>query len=350
MALENKKSLLQPSSTQAQQSRLQFSNLAPFGVAPASLTNQQNSPVANARPVVSAFLSAPAPVSLQAPPTIPPALPAPVPAPTPVVSDVPIEWSKTAMYFNGENIMSSSLELVDLSTDFTSSNEGLGVMIALRPNSWTPATTSGHAYTLVHFYSGSQASQSLSLNLVDGGMQAVFRNNGQTTTFTETIPLSQVETLGNGYTLLTFNFINRSTWPADFSMFSRINVGSSRLSLPSPWPPQISSSYTDMDHLYIGGTQFEANKNFIGNIAFVAFRRGIFGQSLTAKVVNGTLKPKQLATADAVMTRVYTFHEPIGNALAIETTGSLATKQVPLQFSGSSMVVNPNAISSYFTQ
>ena len=346
MALENRKSLLQPSSTQAQQSRLQFTNLQPI-----SLTAQQPSPVSNSRPTVSAFVSAPAPVSLQAPPTIPPALPAPVPAPTPVVSNIPIEWSKTAMYFNGTNLMSSSLEPIDFGYNFTGSNEGLSIMVALRPLSWTPVTTSGHAYTILHMYSGSEASQSINISLIDGAMQAVVSNNGQTATFTRSIPNpASTATLGNGYTLLSFDFLNRSVWPQDFTLLTRVNAGNSNLNLPSPWPTQVSSSFTGMDHLYIGGTQFEPDKNFIGSIAFVALRGGLFGQTLTGKVVNGSIKPKALATVDSFMSRVYTFHEPIGGAFAVETTGSLATKQVPSQFSGSSMIVSSNAISSYFAQ
>lgn len=345
MAIGDKKSLLQPSSTQSQQFRLQFTNLQPT-----SLTAQQPSPVANARPAVSVFLNAPAPVSLQAPPTIPPSLPAPVPAPTPVVSNPPIQWSKTAMYFNGESIMSSSLEPIDFGYNFTGSNEGLSIMVALKPFSWTPVTTSGHAYTILHMYSGSEASQSINISLIDGAMQAVVRNNGQTATFTRSIPNPEsTATLGNGYTLLSFDFLNRSIWPQDFTLLTRVNAGSSNLNLPSPWPTQISSSFTDMDHLYIGGTQFEPGKNFIGSIAFVALKKGLFGQSLTGTVVNGSIKPKALATNNSFMSRVYTFQDPVGNSFAVETTGSQATKQVALQLSGS-LILGSDAISSYFAQ
>ena len=350
MAIGDKKSLLQPSSTQAQQFRLQFSNLAPGGVVPPTQTGGLSAP-ANARPAVSAFVQAPAPVSLVAPPVIPPPPPAPAPAPAPAVSNIPIEWSKTAMYFNGTNLISSSLESIDFGYNFTGSNEGLSIMVALRPLSWTPVTTSGHAYTILHMYSGSEASQSINISLIDGAVQAVVQNNGQTATFTRSIPNpASIETLGNGYTLLSFDFLNRSVWPQDFTLLTRVNAGSSILNLPSPWPTQISSSFTNMDHLYIGGTQFEPGKNFIGSIAFVALKKGQFGQSLTGKVVNGSIKPKALATDNSFMSRVYTFQEPIGNPFAIETTGSLATKQVPLQFSGSSMIVSPNSISSYFVQ
>jgi hypothetical protein len=295
-------------------------------------------------------VSAPAPVSLQAPPTIPPKPPTPIPAPTPVISNTPIQWSKTAMYFNGESIMSSSLEPIDFGYNFTGSNEGLSIMVALKPFSWTPVTTSGHAYTILHMYSGSEASQSINISLIDGAMQAVVSNNGQTATFTRSIPNPEsTATLGNGYTLLSFDFLNRSIWPQDFTLLTRVNAGSSNLNLPSPWPTQISSSFTDMDHLYIGGTQFEPGKNFIGSIAFVALKKGLFGQSLTGTVVNGSIKPKALATNNSFMSRVYTFQDPVGNSFAVETTGSQATKQVALQLSGS-LILGSDAISSYFAQ
>jgi hypothetical protein len=346
MALDNKKSLLQPSSTQAQQYRLQYSNLAPGGVVPPTQTGGLSAP-ANARPAVSTFVQAPAPVSLQAPATIPPPPPAPAPVPTPAASTVPVEWSKTAMYFDGTNLMSSSLEPIDFGYNFTGSNEGLSIMVALKPFSWTPVTTSGHAYTILHMYSGSEASQSINISLIDGAVQAVVKNNGQTATFTRSIPNpGSTATLGNGYTLLSFDFLNRSVWPGDFTLYTRVNAGSSNLNLPSPWPTQISSSFTDMDHLYIGGTQFEPGKNFIGNIAFVALKKGLFGQSLTGKVVNGSIKPKALATNNSFMSRVYTFQEPVGNSFAVETTGSQATKQVSLILSGS---IYPALASSYFT-
>jgi large subunit ribosomal protein L4 len=52
LGLENKKSLLQPSSTQAQQFRLQFSNLAPSGVTPAAAALRVSS-----SPIITPILS-----------------------------------------------------------------------------------------------------------------------------------------------------------------------------------------------------------------------------------------------------------------------------------------------------
>ena len=349
MALENRKSLLQPSSTQAQQSRLQFTNLQPI-----SLTAQQPSPVSNSRPTVSAFVSAPAPVSLQAPPTIPPAffkgrkaLPAPVPAPTPVVSNPPIVYSDTAFYFDGSSLFSSSLEPIDALINLTSS---LGIMMAIKPNVWTTGSTQ----TILHMYSGSFASQSLAISLVNGAIQATFRNNGQTVTYSRNA--SSVGTLGNGYTLVTLEYFGNSEYDSLTNPFYgfpalQFNKDTSNTSATQTTQTSIeslSASFSNMDHLYIGGTQFEPNKNFQGAIGFVAFNFGApYSSGYPNAVFNRRLSAKDLTSAGSYKTRVYTFGEPNGNAYAIETTGSAATKSVPLVLSGS---VNTAQNYSYFTQ
>jgi len=349
MAIGDKKSLLQPSSTQSQQFRLQFTNLQPT-----SLTAQQLSPVANARPAVSVFLNAPAPVSLQAPPTIPPALPAPVPAPTPVVSNVPIVYSDTAFYFDGNSLFSSSLETIDFGFTLTSS-DGFGIMMAIKPTIWVTGSTQ----TIVHMYSGSFASQSLNISLVNGAIQTTFQNNGEVVTLSRTVPdPSSINTLGNGYALVTFGYYFDGRYlPTMF--FNKANAdGTESMEYTNQNPlTSLSASFTSMDHLYIGGTKFESGKNFVGNIGFIAFSRNFpIGKTIANNIFNqintvggrGPFRPKDLKYAGVLNTRVYTFGEPNGNAFAVETTGSLMTKQVVMQFSGSS--IYPNANYSYFTQ
>jgi len=347
MAIGDKKSLLQPSSTQAQQYRLQYSNLAPGGVVPPTQTGGLSAP-ANARPAVSAFVNAPAPVSLQAPATIPPPPPAPVPTPTPAASTVPVEWSKTAAYFTFENIASSSLENVDLPVNLTSS---FGIMMAIKPFIWQ----TGSIQTLFHMYSGSFASQSFSLVLQNSQLTAVFQDNGATYTQTISVPANQRGTLGNGYTLITYNLLSSTgaTQPLTGASFY---VGTSNEGYGTFGSATgMSASFATADHLYIGGTQFQPGRNFAGSIGFVAFKKitptaplsaGVFYDDTVSKVVKGQLKPKDLTSVPGVF-RVYTFQEPIGNPFAVETTGSLATKQVPLQLSGS-VVLGSNVISSYF--
>jgi len=346
MAIGDKKSLLQPSSTQAQQFRLQFTNLQPT-----SLTAQQLSPVANARPAVSVFLNAPAPVSLQAPPTIPPALPAPVPAPTPVVSNPPIVYSDTAFYFDGNSLFSSSLETIDALINLTSS---MGIMMAIKPNVFTTGSTQ----TILHMYSGSFASQSLAISLVNGAIQATFRNNGQTATYSSnnSYNAASVGTLGNGYTLVTFEYYGNSEYNSLTNPsygFSNIQFNKNTTNTYTTQTTQtsiesLSASFSNMDHLYIGGTQFEPNKNFQGAIGFVAFNFGSpYSSAYPNAIFDQRLPAKDLTTAGSYKTRVYTFGEPNGSGVAVETTGSAATKNVTLTLSGS---VITNANYSYFVR
>jgi hypothetical protein len=342
MAIGDKKSLLQPSSTQSQQFRLQFTNLQPT-----SLTAQQPSPVANARPVISTFVSAPAPVSLQAPPTIPPKPPTPVPAPTPAVSSVPIVYSDTAFYFDGNSIFSSSLEPVDFAFNLTGSN-GISIAMAIKPFTWQPETVSGHPYTILHMYSGSEASQSLNISLYDNELRTTFSNNGQELVFSRILPVSSLGRLGNSYALVTLGYIPSYQSISDLTKatiwYGLDNQGNTVVRTSST-PAAVSASFTAMNRLYIGGTKFESGKNFIGNIAFVALKSdGFFGDVNTDKIFNKTYKPKDLAP---LTNRVYTFGEPNGSSVAVETTGSIATKNVALTLSGS---VFTNANYSYFAQ
>jgi hypothetical protein len=293
------------------------------------------------------FLNAPAPVSLQAPPTIPPALPAPVPAPTPVVSSVPIVYSDTAFYFDGNSLFSSSLETIDAPINLTSS---MGIMMAIKPNVFTTGSTQ----TILHMYSGSFASQSLAISLVNGAIQTTFRNNGQTATFSRNA--SSIGTLGNGYTLVTFEYFGNSEYNSLTNpsygfpsiQFNKDTANTNATQTTQTSIESLSASFANTDHLYIGGTQFEPNMNFQGAIGFVAFN---FGSPYTSAYPNAIfdqrLPAKDLTTAGSFKTRVYTFGEPNGSGVAVETTGSGATKNVTLTLSGS---VITNANYSYFVR
>lgn len=346
MAIGDKKSLLQPSSTQSQQFRLQFTNLQPT-----SLTAQQPSPVANARPAVSVFLNAPAPVSLQAPPTIPPSLP----APTPVVSNVPIVYSDTAFFFNGSSIFSSSLEPIDFPVLFTGS---FGIMLAIKPNTFTPATEQ----TLFHMYTGSFASQSIKISLTPTGhIKTSFSDSGNILESNISTNGRTLGTLGNGYTLITYEHAvgYRPNFNMPVSLQSSTYIGNSRFiqsqgMLDMNGNLLVSNTFTQADHLYIGGTQHTTGSNFVGNIAFVAMKNNVwYFPNERAQVISNSIKPKQITSfgsGGAVgggISRIYTFGEPNGNGLAVETTGSIATKNVVLTLSGSVLTASNF---SYFTQ
>ena len=351
MAIGDKKSLLQPSSTQSQQFRLQFTNLQPT-----SLTAQQPSPVSNARPVVSTFVSAPAPVSLQAPPTIPPKPPTPIPAATPVVSNPPIVFSDTAFYFDGNSLFSSSLESVDLPILFTGS---FGIMLAIKPSTFTPATEQ----TLFHMYTGSFASQSIKISLTPAGnIKTTFSDSGNTLESSVSSKGATLGTLGNGYTLVTYE--HGIGYPPNVNIPANLQpstyIGNRRSITSESMRDQngqllFSNTFTQADHLTIGGTQHTTGSNFVGNIAFVAIKVNVpFFSNERAQVLSGAVKPKQITSfgsggvVGGGVKRIYTFGEPKSNTFVIETTGSIATKQVPLQRSGSDYDF-PNAMGSYFT-
>jgi len=203
-------------------------------------------------------------------------------------------------------------------------------------------------------YSGSFASQSFSLTLQNNLLSANFQSNEATYGQVTLVPTSQKEVLGNGYTLITYNLLS-VTGTTQPLTGANLYVGTSNRSYSTVGDAVgMSASFESADHLYIGGTQFEPGKNFTGNIGFIAFKKphnpyqaGTFSSNVIQQVASGQIKPKDLINVPGVF-RVYTFQEPIGNGFAVETTGSLATKQVPLLLSGS-FPAGTNSVSSYFT-
>ena len=186
MALENKKSLLQPSSIESQQFRLQFSNLAPTGVVPGTTPAGTSAPVtrtgglaapANPAPAASLFVQAPAPVSLAAPPVIPPVVPAPVVVEAPGASEVVINWDGQAMYFDGSTYLTASAATVgDI---FTPTNKILSVVGWVKPATegpWHPKQS------IFHMYSGSFQSGSMEVYLTGSHIVAEIKNSGTTYT------------------------------------------------------------------------------------------------------------------------------------------------------------------------
>jgi hypothetical protein len=220
--------------------------------------------------------------------------------------------------------------------------------MAIKPFTWQPETVSGHPYTILHMYSGSEASQSLNISLYDNELRTTFSNNGQELVFSRILPVSSLGRLGNSYALVTLGYIPSYQSISDLTKatiwYGLDNQGNTVVRTSST-PAAVSASFTAMNRLYIGGTKFESGKNFIGNIAFVALKSdGFFGDVNTDKIFNKTYKPKDLAP---LTNRVYTFGEPNGSSVAVETTGSIATKNVALTLSGS---VFTNANYSYFAQ
>ena len=342
MALENKKSLLQPSSTQAQQSRLQFSNLAPNGIAPVSLTNQQPAPVANARPAASVFVTAPAPVSLQAPPTIPPALPVPTSTLTPAPPALPIDYAQS-LYFDGSTVFTASLGISDVDIPLVL-NDTFGIMFAIKPTDWKANEV------LFTIYSNTYASESIEFRVQNNSINMFLWNGGGYKRRGTRSISSEIGKLGNGYTLVTFNR-TLDTPPINSNLVPPINTNQSEWYINATKVVgdvggsgnyTVFHDLTDADYFDIGGIQKDPSLNFNGNIAFIAIKHNaIFTQEEVTKVYEQQLRPANLADLPNTV-RVYTAL----NGLVVEHTGSAATTQVPLGIDGT---VDLDSLDSYYS-
>jgi hypothetical protein len=341
MALENKKSLLQPSSTQAQQYRLQFSNLVPSGVTPAATAGGSAAPVtrtgglsapANARPAVSAFVQAPAPVSLQAPPTIPPALPVPAPAPAPTPPSVPIVYPVAGLFFDGNTYFSASLDqgndfLFEFNDNYptlsvafpTARRTGIGFFF--KPD--LGASTSYPRRTIFHTYSGSFASQSFEIFTAGAYIHAEYLDNGKKYTLREggLRSTSLVGNSGNGYTYVYFSLGNttRDLYPADIvAVHNRYSSGDARNKELKTTPFTIEGN----DHFYIGGSPLAAN-NFSGSISYLFFTSGSgYNSQVNTSLSQNTLKPENFSG----MFRLYKFDQQL-----TDVTASIAEYSYPLE-------------------
>lgn len=324
MALGDKKSSLQPSSTQAQQFRLQFSNLAPGGVAPASLTSQQPAPVANARPAVSAFVSAPAPVSLQAPPTIPPPPPAPAPAPAPVASNPPIVYRSAVGTFLGTDaymyIATSSNAYADYAFNSTSSYE-----IAFLG---TPADyNSINKKTVFHTYSGSFVSQSVEIYFQNGNLAIEYRNSGSVATIALNLNSTKVQAVlgkqGNGHTFFKIKKNANYAEPANVANHS-FSIGKNSFQPTYETAPRNVLRYTfagNTDFCIGGSTSaLHASNPYSGSLQFITFKGPDF---MTSRQIIGVCDATLLAKDISPQVATFDFSNPA--AFIQEFVGSLAS-------------------------
>ena len=312
MALEDKKSGLQPSSVQAQQYRLQYSNLAPAGVAPDSTTNRQPAPVTSPRPTVSAFASAPVYTS--------------VPTPVPAVSQTPAVVPSTfrqAAFFDGATVYSASLATGN-DFIFEYNNKAFSVDLTFKP-----AAPDSLRHTIFHTYSGSFMSQSLEL-FITGSYLVLELTNG-TTTFNGQVveqrahftrDLSYLESIGrtghmtNGFTYFSARIQNLNGLFVDM----KFKANSFNTNSSIPIPPDFNTS--NNTHFYVGGSPAK-NSYFSGSIASMLFLTGstVTNQQwgdMALRDVNPTTVSPQL--------RTYTF-----NNTPAEFTGSQASFSRPLE-------------------
>jgi len=340
MALENKKSILQPQSIEAQQYRLKESRLVNTVATPITFTNQVRS-AAPARP----SLFAPNPADTVGSGDV-------VTSDTSTGTDnssnggssSSVVYKRDAISLDGSAYLTASLDLTDpdLSiANVTGSRWGFVFMVD------TENRKAGHRQTLLHTYSGSAQSSSLEMGIgEDGGLFLEYKNNGGVLTYAGH-PNTQVRTRhlarldqfegkqGNGYTYIQFDRQSSGTNTPNVrashtGLFGRGGATifeSSSVNLTSILGADLDIS--NNDNLYIGGTSARPNSNFSGSIAYAAiYKRAPFAGFIQQLRDSGT--DPTYTTVNNTFVREYRF-----NGSIVERTGSLATTQVPLGTSGS---------------
>lgn len=355
MALENKKSLLQPESVEAQQYRLQNSRLAARVEQTISTGNQQSSAGAArlaGRPSVLAPSTPPSPLPAESNATATSTLPGGSATPIATTTTSETVSSTSPSVPTSEVIYSDRAADFDGSFFFTASNADLGfstpsgsyaVAVMFKPDRFI----AGHTQTIFHTYTGSFASHSLELSLAQGGdLHLKYSHNGGYIRYRvqEKHYRNSVGKSANGYTFVEFQkaatpqyLINQGTILKESSHMVNFNgagyMGTKNKSLNAHLVNTASFDISNNDNFYIGGTAATPNANFSGSIAFIRF-----GDSLLTsdhlKLRDG--EKDVVATVDfqgvgRPASRAYKF----STTGAVEHTGSLATVQVPLGLSGS---------------
>jgi len=317
MAIGDKKSLLQPSSVQAQQFRLQYTNLQPT-----SLTAQQPSPVTSPRTTVSAFAGVPAPVS--------------TPSPQPAVSQTPVAVPSTfrqAAFFNGATVYSASLATGnDFKAQINNNSGSFSVNLIFKP-----AAPDSLRHTIFHTYSGSFMSQSLELYITGSELILEFTNGTASTPsgIIESVSIfsrdlnylknrGHTEHMTNGFTYYSARYSSGN--PTSIYFTFKDNAFPSP---PSPIPAnpnvalgvQPGFNTSNNTHFYLGGSPAK-NSYYSGSIASITFTTGSFFTNqqwgdMALRDLNPTTVSPQL--------RTYTF-----DSTPAEFTGSQASFSRPL--------------------
>ena len=303
MALENKKSLLQPSSIESQQFRLQFSNLAPNGVAPATTTGG-NRAVANTPAPTSLFVQAPAPVSLAAPPVIPPVEPAPV-VEAPGASEIAINWDGQAMYFDGSTYLTASAATVgDI---YTPSGRYFTVVGWVKPATegpWHPKQS------IFHMYSGSFQSGSVEVYLTGSSIEAEFKNNGNT-----------YKTGANNRTYFTSAYRVAGNQYGAFRLILLAKSTPNTLSSLVFYPGMIGKYQSGfLDFTISGSTDMVIGQNFSGSIDNLTFLNNTWLATDSQKYYTEAANPIELLSASGSRVLHYS-----ANSIQ-DITGSAATR------------------------
>ena len=333
MALENKKSILQPQSVEVQQFRLKESRLVNTVDTPIAFANQARS-AAPARPSLFALN----------------------PADTVGSGDVVLSNTSTGTDNSSNGVSTSEIVYSEKAADFdgsfffTASNPDLGfgtpsgsyaVAVMFKPDTFK----AGHTQTIFHTYTGSFASHSLELSLAQGGdLHLKYSHNGGYIRYRvqEKQYRNSVGKSTNGYTFVEFHkadtpqyLVNQGTILTEGAHMVNFNgagyMGTRNRSARAALVNTASFDISNNDNFYIGGTAATSNANFSGSIAFIRFGNSLLSSDYLKlrdgdKDVSATVDFQGVGAAAA---RAYTFTDNPATA-SIEYTGSLATTQVPL--------------------
>jgi len=347
MALENKKSILQPESVEAQQFRLKNSNLAARLDQSISISNQQSSAVGAAptRPSILAPSTPPTPLPAESNATVSSTVPggSPTPLPSPVnPAGSPTNTSIGPSAPTQEIVLSDKAADFDGSFFFTASNPDLGftvpsgshhVAVMFKPDTFT----ANHTQTIFHTYSGSFASQSIEMYIApNGNLNVRYSNKGGYIRYQlakSAYTPHRTGKQGNGYTFATYFKVpsNVGGRPFGTSENQLMTVNGNYLSagIKHKNIAQVNTgsfNISNNDHFYIGGTAARSNSNFSGSIAFMFFG-DVIPNKIQTGFQDGTLDVSN--PPDFNTTRAYKFTNNAATA-SIEYTGSLATTQMPL--------------------
>ena len=319
MALENKKSILQPSSVEAQRYRLQYSNVE-------SQADRTNTSAGAIAPTQRAATST-ANVSQFAPVPVPAPVVAP-PAPTPPAAvEIPVEY-KQALYFDGTTALSASLDGGHDLDFLSNSTDYLVFTLLFKPA--TMSNTNSTKQTILHMYSGSADTQSFEVYTQYGDIYVDLRpDNDPANAYTFKTSITWAKVYGRAYNLpnsYTFYQVRlKSGNYRDIKTGTQTAAGNSAAnrSTSTRFSTHPSLDLTNTTDFYIGGSPAN-NTFFSGSIASIMFTNGT---SMMTNQEWGDLAVRERALETITpQLRTYNFD----NALT-EHTGSQASYSLPLE-------------------
>lgn len=287
MAIGDKKSGLQPSSVQAQQYRLQYSNVT--SQAARTITGGQAAQPTG-RPATSLFQTVSTPASITTPP------PTPSGAPTQAVV-----FTSTASLLTGAGYFAPDAGSGHIA-GAQDSNFVLSGSYAMSFAVKFDNLNASHRQYIMHTYSGSFASQSMAIYIESSSLNLEYKNKGYDKKFyiklgTDYAPIGNQN---NGYTVITINkgpSRTPNTLPANFTQYN-LYVGTKKITFSEfGWQTGIDSTYDirSNNHFTVGGTDLVTDANFSGSIQyFQLYGQNLYTSQQIIDMVNGTVPARTL--------------------------------------------------------